>query len=654
MTRSVIGVVYRKEMRETLRDRRTLFVMIVLPILLYPLLMIGLTRVTAERQRALSTLPHRVAIEGAAAELAAFLRSWRPESGEGLEVRRVPDLETALRDGDIAVGVRVGDDFEEAIAAKRPTSLELLFDNTEERSLTARARLRAALADYGEQLLERRLESPEHLRPFASVEVETSGVGTVSVFASKVLGLIVVLMTLTACFYPAVDLAAGEKERGTLETLLVSPVNRSELVIGKYLAVVTVAIGAATLNLVAMALTFSQLFLGVPGAVATAGTAIGPGQVAAMLVLLVPLCALFGAAALALSTFARSYKEGLHYLTPLAALVTPLAIVAALPAIQLDPGLAMVPVTGTVLLFRDLLLGRADLALGAISFASTAFVAALFLSLCVRFFRREEVLFRRVGIGGLRALRDEARRRGHPTAGEAFLLFVIALALIWFVAPRFATSVGLILALQLAVILLPVAAYVAAFGFRIAEVFPTARTGPRPWIAALLFAAAGFAMALRAKGWLMKPDDLERLRPALESLLALPLVAQLALLALLPAVCEETFFRGFVLRGLRTELRPLAAALVGGLLFGAMHLSLAKLPGTTLVGFLLGVVVVRSGSILPAILAHFVHNALAIVPVGAAMERWVVEWPVGSAVVAFGAGVVAIGVGFRLLRPARR
>jgi len=633
--------------------------MIVLPILLYPLLMIGLTRVTSSRVAALSSRTHEIAIEGAGEDLARFLHGYKgetPDDGEAptrawFELIRT-DATEAIESGYAAAGVRVDNDFEDDLEAKRTATLTIVYDNTEERSVAAAGAISKALDAYRDSLLEKRLADPSHLKPFIRERQELSGVGAVSVFASKVLGLLVVLMTLTACFYPAVDLAAGEKERGTLETLLVSPVDRSQLVLGKYLAVVTVAIGAAVLNLAAMALTFSQLALALPGANGSQGMQIGAGQIGAMLLLLVPLCALFGAGALALSAFARSYKEGLHYLTPLAALVTPLAVVASLPAIDLDVGLALVPVTGTVLLFRDLLLGHADLGLGAISFASTALFAALLLSLCVRFFQREEVLFRPVGIGGLRSLRDEARRRGHPTAGEAFLLFTVALSLLWFVIPLFATSmIGSTIALQLLVILAPVVVYAAVMGYRRREVFPLARASGRTWTATALFVLAGFAIAARAAAWLVNvdPEEAQALEKMFQPFLELPFVAQLALIALLPAICEETFFRGFVLRGLRTEFSPWLAAAIGGLMFGAMHLSLAKMPGTTLLGLLFGIVVIRSGSILPVMVGHFVHNALALLVGDLGLENWIEEQPVGSAIVAFVGGGIAIAVGLRLL-----
>ncbi len=361
----VIGLVYRKEMRETLRDRRTLFIMIVLPILLYPLLMLGVTSVASKRVKGLAERRHPVAVEGASVVLARHLAGTA-----GLTVVTTPDALAAVREGRAAVGVRVPDGLDADLEAGRPSRLEIVFSNVDERSLAARGALRQALKELRDSVLERRLGDPELLHPFETEETDVSGVSGASAAIARILGLFLVLMMLTASFYPAIDLGAGEKERGTLETLLVAPVGRAELVLGKYLTILTVSLSAAVLNLAAMGLTFSRLAGILPGA-GPETFRVDAGGIAAMLLLLLPLGALFSAASLALSAFARTYKEGMHYLTPLAVVVTPLAMVASLPDVRLDVGLALLPVTGSILLFRDLLLGQGDLFLGLLAFGSS-------------------------------------------------------------------------------------------------------------------------------------------------------------------------------------------------------------------------------------------------------------------------------------------
>jgi sodium transport system permease protein len=615
---SSIGLVFRKELRETLRDRRTLFIMIGLPILLYPALMLGVTSVAAKRVQRLEDRIHRVAVVGDAPELLAHLEedpAFRPVMGED-------DATAAVREKRADVALLVSPGFSAALADGTPAPIEIVYSHAEERSLAARTAMRRSLEDFRDGVLVQRLGDENLLRPIETEESDVSGVSASAVFASRVLGMFLVLMMLTAAFYPAVDLGAGEKERGTLETLLVAPVGRAEIVIGKYLTVLTVSLGAAALNLVAMGLTFSTL----AGMMARSGSGsfdIGFGTLAAMVALLVPLAALFSAASLALSAFARSYKEGMHYLTPLAVVVTPLALVAALPDMELDAGLALMPVTGSVLHFRDLLLGRASLLYGALAFLSSGVVAGAVLAWCVGLFRREDILFRPASGGGLRALRAEARRRGVPNGGEAVLVFVGSLALMWFLGAR-VMSGGVIrghLLNQLLVIAGPAVAYALAAGFRPRETF-SLRLGRTRILAAAALLGPGLAVLLSEGAHrlgLDRADDVRHLSEVLGAILALPLGLRLLLIAVLPAICEETLFRGFVLTGFRRSMGPVKAAVLCGILFGVFHLSPSRIPATALLGVLLALLTLRAGSILPAVLGHALYNGTLGVLAGEGM-----------------------------------
>src|SRR5262249_25750770 len=156
---------------------------------------------------------------------------------------------------------------------------------------------------------------------------------------------VLLLWALTGAFYPAIDLCAGEKERGTLETLLSSPAERLEIVWGKLLTVMVFSIATAVLNLTSMAVTGSFILSQLPN--------FGPPPFAAfawLLVALVPMAALFSALCLALAAFARSSKEGQYYLMPLVLITMPLTVLPMAPGVELNLGTAIIPVTGVVVL----------------------------------------------------------------------------------------------------------------------------------------------------------------------------------------------------------------------------------------------------------------------------------------------------------------
>ena len=182
------------------------------------------------------------------------------------------------------------------------------------------------------------------------------------------------MMSLTGAFYPAIDLCAGEKERGTMETLLISPASRAEIVMGKFLTVVLASMMTALLNLVSMGLTAMQLAGQVGGdgparARAGRGGHGAPPSLASavwMVLLLIPLSVFFSAVCLALAVLARSMKEGQYYMTPLYLICLPLIFLTLAPGIELNLFYSLVPITGVSLLLRALILGDYDVGLAVL------------------------------------------------------------------------------------------------------------------------------------------------------------------------------------------------------------------------------------------------------------------------------------------------
>ena len=224
---------------------------------------------------------------------------------------------------------------------------------------------------------------------------------------SRLFPFLLVMMSLTGAFYPAIDLCAGEKERGTMETLLISPASRSEIVLGKFLTVMLASVMTALLNLLSMGLTGHAACAPGRGAVgraarrsaAAASSVIAPPTLQAafwMILLLIPLAAFFSAVCLALAVLARSMKEGQYYMTPLYLVCLPLIFLTLMPGIELDLFYSLVPITGVALLLRALILGNYDVALRFFLpvLVPTVVYAAVALRWAVDQFQREDVLFR--------------------------------------------------------------------------------------------------------------------------------------------------------------------------------------------------------------------------------------------------------------------
>jgi ABC-2 type transport system permease protein/sodium transport system permease protein len=325
-----------------------------------------------------------------------------------LESFRVEDVEDAVRRGAVDVGFRVRHPGGPGAGADRKPvlDLEVLYREDSPEGLEAVRYLERLREAASFQLLGGlwearvgRLPHPLRLEPAAV----GGGPPRPSAFLTLV-PLVLILMTITGAVYPAIDLTAGERERGTLEVLMAAPVPRLGLLLAKYAAVVTVAVLTALVNLGTMALT---LFISGLGPKLFGEEGLTAGALAEVFGLLLLLAAFYSGVLLALTSFARSFKEAQAYLVPLMLLSLVPGVVSLMPTVPLAGPLLVVPLLNVVLLARDLLTGSADPLAAVVVVASTLAYALLAVAVAARLFGAEAVLSGR-GDGWLRRLR---RRR---------------------------------------------------------------------------------------------------------------------------------------------------------------------------------------------------------------------------------------------------
>jgi sodium transport system permease protein len=441
----------------------------------------------------------------------------------------------------------------------------------------------------------------------------------------RIFPFMLVMWSLAGALYPAVDLCAGEKERGTMETLLISPAGREEIVWGKFLTIWVFSAGTALLNLLSMGLTTWCFGSQLPHVELTVG-----GLLWSVLLLL-PLSAFFSAVCLAIGAYARSSKEGQYYLMPLFLATMPLIFLTLAPGVELNSFYSMVPVTGVALLMQRLLTSS-SFEQPWFYFASVMAPTALYSWLALRWaidqFQREEVLFREAERLDLRLwlkrlFRDKQTR---PTMGQALCCFALLLLL-----NSLAESLGRDLPLLVRRFII-VAAFVAAPPVFMGLVLTTR---PRQvlglwWPAWPYLAAAGLLLPLvdyvvslahRFPPLLQLLQERQALveqgfqQVAGDSSLAWTLYV--LLLAFLTAAGKEIAFRGFIFSGLLRRMRPWPAILVSSFLFAAFHMNVYLLPLLFVLGVALGVLALRSGSLYPGIVLHGSSYALLLLGSGA-------------------------------------
>lgn len=652
-------LIFRREVRDQVRDRRTLFMIFVLPILLYPILGLGVVQLSNSFEHK----PRRAVVIGSEflpdsppllnAQRNGFERSLFEVADDAgrLNVETVkrdspwnqPDarrmqLRAGLADAVVVIPADVKDQLRNLKRAK----IAIFYDSTDEQSQTTYLRVDKVLSRWNEVIVQKRLAQDkkpdtytEPVRAVAS-DVATAEEAGSSVWA-RLFPFLLVMMSLTGAFYPAVDLCAGEKERGTMETLLISPATRAEIVLGKFFTVMLASVATALLNLASMGLTAGRI------AAVFGGAGVGPGARKAgamltapsleasfwMVLLLIPLSAFFSALCLSLAVLARSMKEGQYYMTPLYLVALPLVFITLAPGIELNLFTSLVPITGVSLLLRTLMQGDyADARRYFLPVLVPLIVYGMMaLHWAVDQFRRESVLFREAERVDIRDwVRHLLRDKGPtPASGAALLCFALMITSAWFLqAYMAATPEGMIIG-QLAFVFAP-------------PVVLTLLLTSNPRRSLLLYWPRWRYLAL-AVGLVLALNPLvSELRLVVEYLFPIPelvkselnkLVTKLPdyrtavlVLAVLPGICEEFAFRGFILSGLRHDYKTRSAILLSAFLFGFLHVLLSlfqQLFNATILGIVLGLLAVRSKSLLPGIVFHVINNSLALT-LGAVVE----------------------------------
>jgi sodium transport system permease protein len=399
-----ILTIYLKEMKEVLRDRKTLIFMVALPILVVPVLMnvmIGFI-VKAEKKAQTETLTF--AIFGAE-HLPDLAKAFSEE--EGFEKVNIPTQEaiaSAIEENKIKFGLVIPQTAREQLESGEQVAVQFYYNNA---SVTSKVKNRAGkvIRVFGERYRSERLaglglDTPQEqkhlLNPITIEEHNTADMR--EVLGERVGGMLPYLFIIF-CFmgalYPAIDLGAGEKERGTLETLLLAPIPRFQIVLGKFFVIFTTGVTAALLCLTSMGVMLAakgQEITGELGEVIASVSVVDLVLIAAMLI---PTAAMFAALLLSVSIYAKSFKEASAYCGPLNFLVIVPAFIAMLPIVKLDWYWAMVPITNISLAIKELIKGTMNYEMLIAILGSSVVIAGAFLFFCTRWFEREAVLFRK-------------------------------------------------------------------------------------------------------------------------------------------------------------------------------------------------------------------------------------------------------------------
>jgi sodium transport system permease protein len=699
-----IRLIYAREIRDQLRDRRTLFMIAVLPLLLYPLLGMSVFQLSqflrksepkvvvvgAEELKSGGEIPALIDGDHFAAELfgdengsdwlhlefaknpANQVKSTKapkvvavekPNDTDADGQRTIESAEARLKTGEIQAVLIFPDGFGKQLnklrsqikehasgtdgkaAAALPAAIEIpkpriQYNAGKEKSRVAHMQVEHVVESWRAQIQRQNLVAsrvPANVtRPFDLVSQDVAERGQQQALIwSKVLPFVLFIWALTGAFYPAVDLCAGEKERGTLETLLSSPARRIEIVWGKLLTVMTFSTATAVLNLTSLGFTaryvISQLSL-LPTADAKESLALPPISSALWLIAaLLPMSALFSALCLACAAFARSTKEGQYYLMPLLLVSMPLMMLPMAPGTELNLGNSLIPITGVVLLVMSLVQG--DFADALRYFVPVCGITLICCHLAIRWavyqFNQESVLFRESERLDpkrwiVHLIRD---RQDTPSLAEACFCVVLIYVIQFFMqvamaanvpaAPDFSYVAISLFVSQVVCFALPaVLMAVMLTGRPLKTLLLDRMPNPVACGVAILLAVLLHPLGLQIVTWIRELYPVqEQVQNELKDFGRLLQTARYPwlpwlMMAVLPAVCEELAFRGFVLSGLRHLGSKRWSIGLAAVFFGMAHGIIQQSLSAAALGTVIGYIAVQTGSLIPCMLFHVTYNGI--------------------------------------------
>jgi sodium transport system permease protein len=397
MTHNCIWIILSKEFREIFRDRRTVMSVIISPLLVTPLLM-GLmgTMIQTQTEKA-KAKTYRVGIVGRE-WIGALETDLKNIPNLTLETIEEQDAESHIKARTLNAVAIFPPDTQTRMAEGRAVPIQVLQDAGDENSQMAANRLGAAFTTLGQAVVKQRLAErnlpADFATPFQVTEKAITTGGSMGTFLiAMMLPYILALSAFGGAIYAAFDQVAGEKERGTLETLLVSPASRLDIVIGKFGAVVGVCLISSLLSILGLVIAFN-LRLKAFEWIAKDGLQLSPVALGVTLLVMLPLSVLFAGLLLAVSTFARNQKEAQTYLAPLFIAVLMPAMASMFLGSDAPPAMALVPVLNASIIIKQALSGSYDPTFILLAFAASAIYAALALLFATRLFQKESVLIK--------------------------------------------------------------------------------------------------------------------------------------------------------------------------------------------------------------------------------------------------------------------
>lgn len=701
--RRMVDILIKKELRDIFRDKKSVLMMVIVPVVLYPLIFLVAFMIISMMQTGMKTQTYRIVVDGESTEsVVSQLELDRDETGKkddgyGLIFFEKNDYDMIAKEyiagerddgsgepdaggyeGEALIARIIKSELIDAYVKQTGKDYTVYYNSSVTNSsyaygLISDAVEKLRLSLVQKSLDEKGLDSQSILNPVAMTGHDTAtGEQSLGFFLGTIIPFMMIVSLLVGVFTPAVDTMTGEKERGTMETLLMMPVRASHIIVAKFVSVALVGLITTVLSIASMAgLGLYMLRLvsesGIQGIGSIDIGSFLPAIVITLPVLIV-LSLFLTAVSMCVTCFAKSYKEANNYMSPVMIVVMLTGYIGFIPNIEFDRTMAMVPVANVCLLIKNILLFKVDISLVMIVILSTAVYTGLLVMLLGRMYKSEAVIFDE-GISALSILerRSNMKPGGLPSHGDGWFVVLVGFILLAYVGGLLQLKLGLGGVVLSQFMLAGLALIMAVYTRKdIKRTFRFSVPGKNKdkkaltsWVGSLLVGVGMICicMVIGSIAVTLFPAEGQQVSDQLTSMFSGPGIILWLVVAVTPAICEELLFRGYVLSAFESRYPMWTAIVVSGALFGIYHMSFVRFFVTFIFGCALGYIAYTTGSIFPGMVLHALNNSLAVVSL--LFPDFVVRYlpflasdvlSLSTMMILAGVGLILVGIGNKLLK----
>ncbi len=637
----ITKTLFLKEIRDVLRDKKTVMIMVLIPVVIYPLIMLVSLMVASMMYGNEDTVYDIVAYNDSSdfdtANLEKVLKEnaveMNEEDGSEEQLYKInyettdekiseEECKNKIKDKDFDVYLEISD-------SEGKADVKAFYMESENESQMAMNRVKTAIDDISDVIREKNVENAgldanSILNPIA---FEQNGLSSDEQIAGFLLGtilpMIIIISILLSVMYPCIDLTAGEKERGTLETLLMLPVSGKQIVTAKILTTSLCGVVTSILNILSMSIVFSVILEQQKALLGTDGTGVGVSSfISAMLVTLpvILVTALFlSAVIMCFTCFAKSYKEANNYLSPAMMLIMLMAYGSMIPSLELNQYTSVVPVLNVSLLIREALNFKLNYSMVIPVLCSMVLYSVFAIMFLSKAYSSENLLFGD-GKNGISLFekRSNIKKGMTVTIGDACFIFPFVLLMYLLFGGLLQVKyelAGMVLGQFLILAGIPLAFFIYSKK-DLKKVYSFNKCNPLSPAVGVLIGVGGFLFAALVGNVISNMFGLtvsDALAKTFEKYFSQNVVLATVCIALTPAIAEEMFFRGVLFGALKDKLKPVFSVMIVSVLFGVFHMDVLKFFTTGSLGVILCLVLYYSGSIFPSMFAHFTINFISVI-----------------------------------------